>query len=59
MEDRLHAAGKGPQLIKATETFEASNKTRADEHALYDELVNLGAEPEEADAYVELMLENC
>lgn len=59
MEDRLHAAGKGPELVKATEAFEDSKKTRKDEHILYDALVNLGAEPEEADAFVGLMLENC
>ena len=56
MEDRIHAAGNGAALNKAIETFEASRRNPEDENILYDALVNLGAEPEEADAFIELTL---
>ena len=52
MEDRIHAAGNGAALNKAIETFEASRRNPEDENILYD----AGAEPEEADAFIELTL---
>lgn len=57
MEDRIHAEGKGDELVEAIETFEATPKTRADQQILYDELVSLGAQPEEADEYVNLLMQ--
>jgi len=57
MEDRIHAAGKGDELVKAVETFEASKRNRNDRQVLYDALVNLGAEEEEADEYVNLCMQ--
>ncbi|WP_298848882.1 hypothetical protein [uncultured Salinicola sp.] len=57
MEDRIHAAGNGEAMTAAIQTFEAGKRGREDQHVLYDELVRLGAEPEEADEYVDLMMQ--
>lgn len=57
MEDRIHAAGKGDELVKAVETFEASKRDCRAGHILYDALINLGASDEEADEYVNLCMQ--
>jgi len=57
MEDRIHAAGNGDELVKATEAFEKSGRGREAQGILYDELIGLGAEPEEADEFVDLMMQ--
>lgn len=57
MEDRIHAAGNGDELVKVVEAFEASKRNRKDRQVLYDALVNLGAEDEEADEYVRLCMQ--
>lgn len=57
MEDRIHAAGNGDELVKAIKKFKSSRKNGADQGAFYDALTNLGATPEEADDYINLFFE--
>ena len=62
MEDRIHKAGKHEQFSAAVNRFLAIPKrtresTSIHEHILYDEITNCGATPEEADEYVNLLLE--
>lgn len=52
LEDRIHAAGKYDQFEKAVKRF---RKTR-DDGEFYDSLCDLGASPEEADEFVNLMM---
>lgn len=58
MEDRLYAVGKGEEFRAAIEKFRKSNKRANAQQVLYDELCRLGAYAEEADEYVNLMVEN-
>lgn len=57
LEDRVYAAGKHDQFSDACEKFEASEKTNTDQTIFYDKLCELGAEPEEADEFVNMLME--
>lgn len=58
LEDRIHKAGKHDEFKAALDKFKASRKTRTDQQRLYDKLEQLGAESEEADEFVNMVLEN-
>jgi hypothetical protein len=58
MEDEIHAAGHGDAFAAAVDAFEAGRRTRADQSALYDQLIGWGASPEQADDYVDLLMQD-
>lgn len=57
LEDRIHAAGKHDEFRKAHDKFVASRKTRNDQLDFYDTLERLGASSEEADEFVNMVME--
>jgi hypothetical protein len=58
LEDRIHQDGKHDEFSAAIAKFRKSKKTRDDQQDLYDKLEQLGANPEEADEFVNMELEN-
>lgn len=59
LEDRIYAAGKHDEFRKAHAKFVKSRKTRSDQQDFYDKLEQLGASSEEADEFVNMVMENC
>jgi hypothetical protein len=58
LEDRIHQDGKHDEFSAAVNKFRESDHNRTDELELYDKLVELGADPEEADEFVNMEVEN-
>lgn len=58
LEDRIHKAGKHDAFCKAHDKFVKSRKTRNDQLDFYDKLTGWGAEPEEADEFINMVMEN-
>jgi hypothetical protein len=58
LEDRIYAAGKHDEFLKAHDTFVASKRTNTDQTIFYDKLKDLGANDEEADEFVNMVMEN-
>ena len=58
MEDRIHKAGKYDEFQQAIERWNDSDKLKAHQQTLYDDLTACGATSEEANEYVDLMLES-
>lgn len=59
LEDRIALAGKHDEFTKVYNEFVNSDKHRIDQQIFYDELEGLGASPEEADEFVNMVMENC
>ncbi len=59
LEDRIHKAGHHDAFSKAVAKFRKSKKSRNDELDLYDKLCGWGASDEEADEFVNLLMEDC
>jgi hypothetical protein len=58
LEDRIHKAGHHEEFSKAVKVFRASRKTNAQQLKLYEQLESWGASSEEADEFVDLLMEN-
>lgn len=58
LEDRIFASGRHTEFKNALKIFRRSRKTRTDQQILYDELETLGASSEEADEFVNMLMEN-
>jgi Ca2+-binding EF-hand superfamily protein len=58
LEDRIFAAGRHEEFKAAIEAFEKSNRGTVPQQVLYDRLEQLGASPEEADEFVNMVVEN-
>ena len=58
LEDRIALAGKHDEFSAAIGKFKKSRKNRNDQFILYEKLESLGASGEEADEYVNLMLDD-
>lgn len=58
LEDRIYAAGKHDEFVKAHDKFVNSRKTNTDQSIFYDALKDLGADDEEADEFVSMVMEN-
>lgn len=58
LEDRIYAAGKGDEFGVAYDKFTKSKMTKTDQQDFYDELCRLGASSEEADEFVNMVMEN-
>lgn len=58
LEDRIFASGKNDEFEKAYRKFVKSMRSGRDQQQFYDTLEDLGASPEEADEYVNLMMED-
>lgn len=60
MEDRIYKAGTYDRFNSAVQKFLDTPKSRRgpeQEGELYDEICNCGATPEEADEYVDLLMQ--
>lgn len=57
LEDRIHASGKGDEFTKAYNRFTKSKRSNRDQQDFYDKLEELGASPEEADEFVNMVME--
>jgi hypothetical protein len=57
MEDRIYAAGHHEAFSAAINKFRSSKKTRGQQDDLYDRLCNWGATAEEADEFINLLME--
>jgi hypothetical protein len=55
LEDRIHKDGKHDQFVEALDKFRYSRKTKADQQDLYDKLEELGADPEEAEEFTNMI----
>lgn len=58
LEDRIYASGKGDEFTKAYDKFMESDRSNRDQQDFYDKLEQLGASPEEADEFVNLVMED-
>lgn len=58
LEDKIHRNGHHDAFSKAYDKFMAGRKTRGDQHDFYDKLTNWGATPEEADEFINMVMEN-
>lgn len=58
LEDRICAAGKHDQFVKAHTKFLKSPKWTVDQQEFYDKLEELGASPEEADEFVNMVMDS-
>lgn len=57
LEDRIAAAGKSKEFGKAMADFENSDYGRDAQNILYEKLTNLGAEPEEASEFIDMLVD--
>jgi hypothetical protein len=58
MEDKIYAAGHHKAFTAAVKKFRSGKKTRNDQLDLYDDLCRWGASAEEADEYINLLMED-
>jgi len=58
MEDRIHANGHHEKFSYAVKAFQKSKKTRQQQFDMYDNLCRWGATSEEADEYINLLMED-
>ena len=58
LEDRIHQDGNHAKFKAAHERFVKSKRSRNDQQDFYDVLEGLGASPEEADEFVNMVMEN-
>lgn len=56
LEDRIFAAGKHDEFSKAHDTFVNGPQTNRDQSIFYDKLCELGADAEEADEFVNMVM---
>jgi hypothetical protein len=56
LEDRIAQSGRHDEFCAAIEKFENSCRTRNDQLILYDKLEELGAYPEEADEFINMIM---
>lgn len=58
LEDRIHKAGNHSEFKDALTKFQKSKRSWNDQQDLYEKLEHLGALPEEADEFVNMVMEN-
>lgn len=57
LEDKIHHNGHHDAFSKAYDKFERSKKTPEQQHDFYDKLCSWGATAEEADEFINIMME--
>lgn len=58
LEDRICATGKHDEFSAAHKKFTKSKRSRTDQQVFYDKLEQLGASSEEADEFVNMVMES-
>lgn len=58
LEDRICAAGRHNEFKAALKKFRKSKRSNRDQHIFYEQLENLGADPEEADEFINMIMED-
>lgn len=58
LEDRIAASGRHDEFKKAHDKFVKSKRSNRNQQDFYDELIRLGAYAEEADEFVNMVMES-
>lgn len=58
LEDRIHKEGKHDEFRAAHDKFSKSKRSNTDQSIFYDKLVELGAGDEEADEFVNTVMDS-